>query len=191
MGKGQVKDKKSKLKMIVFTSAFFATWAATIGLCMGASVKGMQIKDNVENSYKETDVYHEYLNEKNADIQNRLDSNEITEEQAKDERENLDSWDSLKESILKDNPENIQFQDMLNEYDKFDTIRFVTLMLTSVFNIGFASYNIARLVKVTKKRKQFEKELNEKIKDQEENIKIENERRDGKQLDDYSEVIKD
>ena len=107
------------------------------------------------------------------------------------ERGALSSWEAVQEAILKDNPDNIQYQDMLKEYNKFNTMRLVGLMTVNTFNIAFSTYNIVRLIKLGREQKKQHQEIKEKIKDFEENIKIETERIEGKQLEDYSEELED
>ena len=190
MGNGQVKNNKTKYKIAALTAAFVVALGGA-GVCIGGMAKAMSVKDNIESQYKETEAYQEYLDEQHIDIQARVDNNEITEEQAMKERGALSSWEAVQEAILKDNPDNIQYQDMLKEYNKFNTMRLVGLMTVNTFNIAFSTYNIVRLIKLGREQKKQHQEIKEKIKDFEENIKIETERIEGKQLEDYSEELED
>lgn len=180
--KGILKNKKARY--IIGASTFLGLIFTGFGLCIDGLVKGGAIKKDIEAQYKETEFYKEYISEQEASIQERLDNNEITEKQAEKERKNLSSWNTVEDVILKENTDNAQYKDMLNEYKKYDTIRFSGLLVANVCNLFLCSWNMARLIKSSRDRKR-------KMKESEEDWKLERERLLGKELDDYKEELED
>lgn len=187
MAKGLLKSNQ-KLK-IGLGAAFFTLWAATIGVTIGGMVKYNSIKDDIENQYPETEVYQNYVLEQKEEINQRLENGEIDEKQANSEIEDLDSWESIKTAILKDDAGNEPFQKKLEDYNKYNLMYLIGVTGENVFNIINASYWLSRLYKFNKERKQVRKEIEQKHKQLIEDMKIEHERKYGKRLEDYTEEV--